>query len=262
MWLATHANDIGDITQFFYCFRERELILDLFEEYCGARLTLNCMRPGGLPHDLPVGWTEKCREFVADFPSKVDEYEGLLTENRIWKKRTVGVGVLDAETAIDYAVSGPLLRGSGIKWDLRKEMPYEAYGEVEFDVPVGKNGDTYDRYLVRMEEMRQANRIIIQCLDKLPEGPVMAKRPRVLKAGKDAEVYHGIEGPKGEIGVLAGLQHAQPLPLPRAGALVHQPPGGAGAGQGSAHRRPGGDHRHDRHRARRGGPLMPGFLES
>jgi len=200
LWLATHAIDIGAMTPFFYCFRERELILDLFEEYCGARLTLNCMRPGGLPHDLPVGWTEKCREFVADFPSKVDEYEGLLTENRIWKKRTVGVGVLDAETAIDYAVSGPLLRGSGIKWDLRKEMPYEAYGEVEFDVPVGKNGDTYDRYLVRMEEMRQANRIIIQCLDKLPEGPVMAKRPRVLKAGKDAEVYHGIEGPKGEIG--------------------------------------------------------------
>lgn len=200
LWLATHAIDIGAMTPFFYCFRERELILDLFEEYCGARLTLNCMRPGGLPHDLPVGWTDKCRAFVDDFPSKVDEYEGLLTENRIWKKRTVGVGVLDAETAIDYAVSGPLLRGSGVKWDLRKEMPYEAYGEVEFDVPVGKNGDTYDRYLVRMEEMRQANRIVIQCLDKLPEGPVMAKRPRVLKAGKDAEVYHGIEGPKGEIG--------------------------------------------------------------
>ena len=200
LWLATHAIDIGAMTPFIYCFRERELILDLFEDFCGARLTLNCMRPGGLPHDLPVGWTDKCRAFVADFPSKVDEYEGLLTDNRIWKKRTVGVGVLDAETAIDYAVSGPLLRGSGVKWDLRKEMPYEAYGEVEFDVPVGKNGDTYDRYLVRMEEMRQADRIIVQCLDKLPEGPVMAKRPRVMKAGKDAEVYHGIEGPKGEIG--------------------------------------------------------------
>jgi NADH-quinone oxidoreductase subunit D len=200
LWLATHAIDIGAMTPFFYCFRERELILDLFEQYCGARLTLNCMRPGGLPHDLPVGWTDKCREFIDMFPSKVDEYEGLLTENRIWKKRTVGVGVLDQETAIDYAVSGPLLRGSGIKWDLRKEMPYEAYAEVEFDVPVGKNGDTYDRYLVRMEEMRQANNIIRQCLEKLPEGPIMAKRPRVLKAAKDAEVYHGIEGPKGEIG--------------------------------------------------------------
>jgi len=130
----------------------------------------------------------------------VDEYEGLLTNNRIWKKRTIGVGVLDAETAIDYGITGPMLRGSGVAWDLRKAMPYEAYGEVEFEVPLGKNGDTYDRYLVRMEEMRQANRIVAQCLDKLPEGPVMAKRPRVLKAPKEGEVYHGIEGPKGEIG--------------------------------------------------------------
>jgi NADH-quinone oxidoreductase subunit D len=200
LWLATHAIDIGAMTPFFYCFRERELILDLFEQYCGARLTLNCMRPGGLPHDLPVGWVEKCRAFAEVFPSKVDEYEGLLTENRIWKKRTVGVGVLAADIAIDYGVTGPMLRGSGVKWDLRKAMPYEAYGEVEFDVPIGRNGDTYDRYLVRMEEMRQANRIVVQCLDKLPAGPIMAKRPRVMKAAKDAEVYHGIEGPKGEIG--------------------------------------------------------------
>ncbi|HSK79763.1 MAG TPA: NADH-quinone oxidoreductase subunit D [Thermoanaerobaculia bacterium] len=200
LWLATHAIDIGAMTPFFYCFRERELILDLFEQYCGARLTLNCMRPGGLPHDLPIGWVEKCRELVAIFPKAVDEYEGLLTENRIWKKRTVGIGVLDLETAIDLGATGPLLRGSGLAWDLRKAMPYEAYGEVDFDVPVGKNGDTYDRYLVRMEEMRQANRIILQCLDKLPEGPIMAKRPRVMKAGKDSEVYYGIESPKGEIG--------------------------------------------------------------
>jgi NADH-quinone oxidoreductase subunit D len=200
LWLATHAIDIGAMTPFFYTFRERELILDLFEQYCGARLTLNCMRPGGMPHDLPMGWVEKCREFVADFPHRIDEYEGLLTENRIWKKRTVGIGVLPPDVAVDYGITGPMLRGSGIRWDLRKAMPYEAYGEVEFDVPIGKNGDTYDRYLVRMEEMRQANRIILQCLDKLPEGPVMAKRPRVMKAGKDAEVYHGIESPKGEIG--------------------------------------------------------------
>jgi NADH-quinone oxidoreductase subunit D len=188
------------MTPFFYCFREREQILDLFELYCGARLTLNCMRPGGLPMDLPVGWTDRCRAFVEIFPAKVDEYEGLLTDNRIWKRRTVGIGVLDAETAIDYGITGPMLRGSGVAWDLRKAMPYEAYGEVEFDVPTGKNGDTYDRYLVRMAEMRQANRILAQCLDKLPEGSVMAKRPRVLKAGKESEVYHGIEGPKGEIG--------------------------------------------------------------
>jgi NADH-quinone oxidoreductase subunit D len=200
LWLATHAIDIGAMTPFFYCFREREQILDLFEEYCGARLTLNCMRPGGQPYDLPVGWLERCREFVAIFPAKVDDYESLLTENRIWKKRTVGVGVLAPEVAIDYGVTGPMLRGSGVAFDLRKALPYEAYPEVEFDVPVGKNGDTYDRYLVRMEEMRQANRIVGQCLDKLPEGPIMAKRPRVMKAAAEAEVYHGIEGPKGEIG--------------------------------------------------------------
>ena len=200
LWLATHAIDIGAMTPFFYCFRERELILDLFEQFCGARLTLNCMRPGGLPHDLPVGWADRCRVFAEAFPPRVDEYEGLLTENRIWKKRTVGIGVLSPEVAIDYGITGPMLRGSGIDWDLRKIAPYEAYGDVEFDVPLGKNGDTYDRYLVRMEEMRQANRIILQCLDKLPEGPIMAKRPRVLKSAKDSEVYHGIEGPKGEIG--------------------------------------------------------------
>jgi NADH-quinone oxidoreductase subunit D len=200
LWLATHAIDIGAMTPFFYCFRERELILDLFEEYCGARLTLNCMRPGGQPYDLTVGWTDRCREFISTFPEKIAEYEGLLTHNRIWKTRTVGVGVLDPEVALDYGISGPMLRGSGIAWDLRKARPYECYGEVDFDVPVGKNGDTYDRYLVRMEEMRQSARIIVQCLDKIPDGPVMAKRPRVLKAAKDSEVYHSIEGPKGEIG--------------------------------------------------------------
>jgi NADH-quinone oxidoreductase subunit D len=200
LWLATHAIDIGAMTPFFYTFRERELVLDLFESFCGARLTLNCMRPGGLPHDLPVGWTDKCRELVELFPAACDEYEGLLTNNRIWKKRTVGIGVLAPDVAIDYGITGPMLRGSGVQWDLRKAMPYEAYAEVDFEVPIGVNGDTYDRYLVRMEEMRQANRIIAQCLDKLPEGPIMAKRQRVLKAGKETEVYHGIEGPKGEIG--------------------------------------------------------------
>jgi NADH-quinone oxidoreductase subunit D len=143
---------------------------------------------------------ELCREFVEDFPSKVDEYEGLLTENRIWKKRTVGVGVLSAETALEYGVTGPMLRGSGVAWDLRKAEPYDAYPEVEFDIAVRHNGDTYDRYLVRMDEMRQAARIITQCLDQLPEGPIMAKRPRVLKAPKASEAYYAIEGPKGEIG--------------------------------------------------------------
>jgi NADH-quinone oxidoreductase subunit D len=200
LWLATHAIDIGAMTPFFYTFREREKILDLFEEYCGARLTLNCMRPGGQPYDLPVGWTDRCGKLMEDFPSKVDEYEELLTDNRIWKKRTVGIGVLPPDVAIDYGVTGPMLRGSGIRWDLREARPYEAYDEVEFEVPTGRNGDTYDRYLVRIAEMRQSVRILRQCLDKLPDGPIMAKRPRVLKAPKDGEVYHGIEGPKGEIG--------------------------------------------------------------
>lgn len=200
LWLATHAIDIGAMTPFFYTFRERELILDLFEDYCGARLTLNCMRPGGQPFDLPVGWVDRCRELVADFPSKIDQYEGLLTNNRIWKKRTVGVGVLPPEVALDYGITGPMLRGSGIQWDIRKEMPYEVYDELEFDVPVRYNGDTYDRYLVRMEEMRQCCRILEQALDKLPEGPIMAHKPRVLKAPKDCEVYHSIEAPKGELG--------------------------------------------------------------
>lgn len=200
LWLATHAIDIGAMTPFFYCFREREFILDLFEEYCGARLTLNCMRPGGQPYDLTVGWTDRCAEFIGTFPEKVDEYEGLLTNNRIWKKRTVGVGVLPPEVALDYGVTGPMLRSIGVDWDLRKARPYEAYGEVDFDVPVYYNCDTYDRYRQRMDEMRECARIIEQCLEKLPDGPIMAKKSRVLKAPKECETYHSIEGPKGEIG--------------------------------------------------------------
>jgi len=200
IWLATHAIDIGAMTPFFYTFREREIILDLFEEYCGARLTLNCMRPGGQPYDLPVGWVERCAEFIEDFPGKIDVYEGLLTENRIWKKRTIGVGILTLEAALEYGVTGPMLRGSGLQWDVRTAMPYDAYPEVEFEVPVFYNCDTYDRYLVRIVEMRQSARIVRQCLDKLPGGPIMAKRPRVLKAAKESEVYHSVEGPKGEIG--------------------------------------------------------------
>ncbi len=201
LWLATHAIDIGAMTPFFYCFRERELILDLFEQYCGARLTLNCMRPGGLPHDLPVGWTDNCREFVGRCSRpRWTSTRGCSPTTASGRSARWASACCRRRWPSTTASPGPMLRGSGIAWDLRKAMPYEAYGEVEFDVPVGKNGDTYDRYLVRMEEMRQSNRIIRQCLDKLPEGPIMAKRPRVLKAAKDAEVYHGIEGPKGEIG--------------------------------------------------------------
>jgi NADH-quinone oxidoreductase subunit D len=199
IWLATHAIDIGAITPFFYTFREREQILDLFEEYCGARLTLNCMRIGGVPFDLPDGWLDRCSDFIDRFPAHIVEYENLLTNNRIWKGRTVDVGVVSADEAIDLGLTGPPLRGSGVKWDIRKVFPYDRYDEVDFEVPIGTNGDTYDRYLVRLEEMRQSVRIVRQCLDRLPDGPVMAKVPKVVRAG-EGMVYASVEAPKGELG--------------------------------------------------------------
>jgi NADH-quinone oxidoreductase subunit D len=199
IWLATHALDIGAVTPFFYTFEEREKILDLFEEYCGARLTLNSMRVGGQPFDLPERWTERCRAYVERLPSRIADWERLLTNNRIWKKRTVGVGVISAADAVEWGLTGPPLRGSGLKWDIRKVFPYDHYEEVDFEVPIGANGDTYDRYLVRMEEMRQSVRIIRQCLERLPDGPVMAKVPKVLKPPK-GDVYFSVESPKGELG--------------------------------------------------------------
>ncbi len=199
VWLATHAVDIGAITPFFYTFRERDAILDLFEEYCGARLTLNCMRIGGVPYDVTDGWLERARTFIDAFPAHLAEYETLLTTNRIWKQRTVGVGVISPEDAIDWGLTGPPLRGSGVQWDIRKVFPYDRYDEIEFDIPVGVNGDTYDRYLVRMEEFRQSVRIVRQCLDRMPDGPVMAKAPKILRAG-EGMVYGSVEAPKGELG--------------------------------------------------------------
>jgi len=199
VWLATHAVDIGAITPFFYTFRERDEILDLFEEYCGARLTLNTMKIGGLPFELPVGWLDRCAKFVDAFPAHIDEYETLLTTNRIWKKRTVGVGIISPEDAINMGLTGPPLRGSGVEWDIRKVFPYDRYDEVEFDVPTGTNCDTYDRYLVRIEEMHQSIRILRQCLEKLPEGPIMAKAPKVLRS-PEGMVYGSVESPKGELG--------------------------------------------------------------
>jgi len=199
VWLATHAIDLGAITPFFYTFRERDAILDLFEEYCGARLTLNTMKIGGVPFELPAGWVEKCSAFVDAFPAHVDEYEELLTNNRIWRKRTIGIGVVSPEDAVDWGLTGPPLRGSGIRWDIRKVFPYDRYDEVDFEVPIGTNGDTYDRYLVRMAEMRQSARIIRQCLDRLPDGPVMARVPKVVRA-QEGMVYASVEAPKGELG--------------------------------------------------------------
>ena len=199
LWLGTHAMDIGAMTVFLYAFRERELILDLFEEYCGARLTYNSMRIGGLPLDLPAGWDRKVCEFCDIMESKVPEYEELLTNNRIWLERTREVGVISGPDATEIGLSGPALRGSGVRRDIRKDEPYAAYDEFEFDIPLGTRGDTYDRYLVRLEEFRQSLRIIRQALDGLPEGPVMGKVPRLIKPPA-GETYHAIESPKGELG--------------------------------------------------------------
>jgi NADH-quinone oxidoreductase subunit D len=199
IWLGTHALDIGAQSPFFYTFEEREKILDLYEEYCGARLTLNCMRVGGQPFDLPDGWVDRCRAFIDQFPGKLADWERLLTGNRIWKLRTIGIGVISAADAVEWGLTGPPLRGSGLKWDIRKVFPYDRYDEVDFEIPIGRNGDTYDRYLVRMEEMRQSVRIVRQCLDRLPDGPVMAKVPKVIKPPA-GELYFSVEGPKGELG--------------------------------------------------------------
>ena len=199
LWLATHAIDIGAMTVFLYCFREREEILKLFEALFGARLTTHAFRIGGLWKDLPNGFEMAASKFINQFPSKVDEYEQLLTENRIWIDRTQGIGVISAKEAIDYGLSGPVLRGSGVDLDLRKARPYGGYEEFEFDVPLGKNGDTYDRYLLRLEEMHQSCRIINQVLGNLPEGPIRGRVPKVVKPPV-GEFYSAVEGPRGELG--------------------------------------------------------------
>jgi NADH-quinone oxidoreductase subunit D len=199
LWLGTHALDIGALTPVFYCFREREEILKIFEKYCGARLTTHAFRIGGLQYETYDGFEQDVKRFCDDFSGKIDEYETLLTENRIWVGRTKGVGILSAEDAIAMAVTGPVLRASGVKWDLRKAQPYAAYDQYEFEIPTRTTGDTYDRYLVRMEEMRQSRRICLQAIENIPTGPIMARIGKVLKP-PPGEVYHSIEAPKGELG--------------------------------------------------------------
>jgi NADH-quinone oxidoreductase subunit D len=199
LWLGTHAMDIGAMTVFLYGLRERELILDLFEEYCGARLTYNMVRIGGMPRDMPAGWDRKLREFCTIMLDKLVEYEQLLTHNRIWIERTRDIGIISAEQATAIGLTGPLLRSSGVPRDIRKDEPYEAYGEIPFEVPIGTRGDTYDRYLTRIEEFRQSVSIIRQALDGLPEGPITGKVPRLIKPPA-GETYHAIEAPKGELG--------------------------------------------------------------
>ena len=199
LWLGTHALDIGALTPLFYCLREREEILKIFEKYCGARLTTHAFRIGGLQYDAYDTLEKDTERFCNDFHRRIAEYEELLTGNRIWIARTRGVGILSAEDAIAMGVTGPVLRASGVQWDIRKAMPYAAYAQYEFDVPVGKNGDTYDRYLVRMEEMRQSVRICLQAIQNIPAGPILGKVGKVMKPPV-GEVYHAIEAPKGELG--------------------------------------------------------------
>ena len=199
LWLGTHALDIGAMTPLFYTFRDREEVLKIFEKYCGARLTTHAFRIGGCQYESYAGFEKDVKKFLTFVAPKIDEYEELLTTNRIWVERTKKVGVISAKDCIAYGVTGPVLRASGVKWDIRKAQPYAAYKELEFEVPTGQNGDTYDRYLVRMAEMRQSLRIIQQAVEGLPEGPILAKVPKVLKPPV-GEIYHSIEAPKGELG--------------------------------------------------------------
>jgi NADH-quinone oxidoreductase subunit D len=199
LWLATHALDIGAVTVLLWALREREEILKIFERQFGARLTCHAWRVGGMTNDAYDDFDEDVRRILQNFPMRLDEYETVLSENRIWLSRTVGVGVISAADAIAIGLSGPALRGSGVAWDIRKARPYAAYADMDFEIPVGENGDTFDRYLVRMAEMRQSLRIVQQGMDNLPEGPVSAKLPKVVKPPV-GDYYHSIEAPKGEIG--------------------------------------------------------------
>lgn len=251
MWLGTHGLDVGAMTMFLYCFREREDLMDCYEAVSGARMHATYYRPGGVARDLPNSMPQyqearfrskasinqlndnrqgSLLDFIDDFtqryPKYIDEYETLLTDNRIWKQRTVGIGVVSPERALQLGFTGPMLRGSGIEWDLRKKQPYAVYARLEFDIPVGTNGDCYDRYLVRVEEMRQSNRIIEQCVAWLRQnpGPVLTEDHKIappsrvdMKGDMESLIHHfklftegfclpageayaAIEHPKGEFG--------------------------------------------------------------
>ncbi len=199
VWLGTHALDIGAITPLFYTFREREDILAIYEKLFGARLTTHAFRIGGCASDVYPNFDQEVLAYCDVQEKRLDEYEELLTGNRIWIQRTKNIGVISAEAAIAIGLTGPPLRGSGVNWDLRKAQPYSSYQDFDFEIPLGKHGDTYDRYIIRIQEMRQSLRIIRQAVAGLPEGPVMAKVSKILKPPA-GDVYHSIEAPKGELG--------------------------------------------------------------
>ena len=200
VWLGTWGIDLGATTVFLYCFRERERILDLFEQVTGGRLHHVYFRPGGVYEDLPAGWTDRALEFCDEFPTHIQEYDDLLTGNPIFLARTQGVGILPTDVAINMGACGPVARASGIAFDVRKAFPYEAYGQVEFDVPVLADGDCYTRYMVRMEEMRQSTRIIQQAIEHLPAGEIRSKVQVTVKLPR-GETYARTESPRGDLGV-------------------------------------------------------------
>jgi NADH-quinone oxidoreductase subunit D len=212
VWLGTHALDLGAQSVFLYCFRERELILDVFEYVSGVRMMTSYICPGGLQADLPPGFDQKVRAFTDVFPARLQEYHDLLTNNQLWLERTKGIAVLDAQDAIAYGASGPVLRGSGIVWDTRKAFPYSGYEQFDFDIPVGSNGDVYDRYLVRMLEMEQSLNIVNQALEGMPSGRYRVANPKVappprwqITGSMEALIHHfklyteGYRPPKGEV---------------------------------------------------------------
>lgn len=201
LFLGTYGIDIGAYTPFLYAFREREMVLDLFEMACGARTTFNYIRIGGVSADLPQGWTEKCREFLNYFKGKIREYDDLLTYNPIFLDRTKTVGILSKETALDWGLTGPNLRGSGVPYDVRKTDPYCVYDKLDFDVCVGETGSCWDRYHVRVLEMTQSIRIVEQCLGQLPAGDVMAKGVAKIPKPPAGEAYAHVEASRGDLGI-------------------------------------------------------------
>ncbi len=224
VWLGTHAMDIGALTVFLYCFREREDVLRLFEHVAGQRMMTSYFRIGGVSLEPPLDFFSMVQNFIKRMPSKIDEYQNLLTGNPIWIDRLKGVGYLSPENAIALGVTGPPLRASGVDWDLRRDMPYTGYEKFQFKVPLGKNGDVWDRYTIRLEEMRESVKIIQQALDGIPEGPITADAPKIVLPNREkmktemesliyhfkivtegfpvpaGEVYQAIESPRGEMG--------------------------------------------------------------
>ena len=223
--ISANGFDIGAMTPLLWLFEQRELLMEFYERASGARLHAAYVRPGGVHQDIPAGMGEDVLRWAEGFPQVLDDVEGLLTENRIWKQRNVDIGVITTAEALDWGFSGPMLRSTGVAWDLRKAQPYAVYDQIDFDIPVGRNGDCYDRYLVRMEEMRQSLRIIRQCVERMPDGPVMVEDNKIappkraeMKRSMEALIHHfklytegyhvaagetytAVEAPKGEFGV-------------------------------------------------------------